>query len=326
MKKTQKESNKTLSQAFPAFAKFFPVILKALRETQGPMTHQKLREACRNSLSLTPEQCAETLSSGQNRLANREYWAVSYLRMAGLIQDEMTGGGVRITADGEKFLDEHPSEIKVKDICKCPKYVARLSEVTQRNAVDAIVKDDDSEDTPDDQMVDLIKKYNAKVATRVMSFLTSDEFTNSDFEKLCVDLLLKMGYGRPELNEDSVTGKPGDGGVDGMVKNDPFGFNAVFVQAKRYGPKNNVSADQIRDFIGAMTCKSRNCGVFITTSRFTDSAINTAREAHGKNVVLIDGARLIDLMIRYELGVKKLNIYVTKEIDEDYFQGFSHIK
>lgn len=133
------------------------------------------------------------------------------------------------------------------------------------------------------------------------------------FEELVLDLLVKMGYGHAE-----VTGGSGDGGIDGIIYEDPLGLDAVYVQAKRF-KDTNVGSPDIGNFIGALALKGASKGVFITTSSFSEPAKAAANERAGPKVVLIDGKGLVQLMIDHDVGVSLGNSYQLKEVDLDYF-------
>jgi restriction system protein len=133
------------------------------------------------------------------------------------------------------------------------------------------------------------------------------------FEKVILILLKKMGYG------DYVeTSKSGDGGIDGIINEDKLGLEKIYTQAKRYN-ENKVREKDIRNFIGAMSGDTSK-GVFITTSTFDDSAVKKARESH-HTIILIDGAKLVDLMHQYNVGVQVKTVYEVKEVDNDFFEG-----
>lgn len=135
------------------------------------------------------------------------------------------------------------------------------------------------------------------------------------FEQLILDLLLKMGYG---LNGSVARRGDGpDGGIDGEILQDKLGFDRIYTQAKRYSLKRPVQEKEIRDFVGAL--KNISKGVFITTSRFTKSAMAYAKDQQQKTLVLIDGERLTQLMIEFELGIQKTHSYSTFRVDSDYF-------
>lgn len=136
------------------------------------------------------------------------------------------------------------------------------------------------------------------------------------FEKLVVDLLLAMGYGGPRAEAGTVTKASGDGGIDGVINEDRLGLDAVYVQAKRWA--KTVGVEELRSFVGALSAHKAHKGVFITTSAFAKSARDYISQV-GQKIVLIDGARLAELMIDYGVGVSTRETYVLKRADEDYF-------
>ena len=128
-----------------------------------------------------------------------------------------------------------------------------------------------------------------------------------------------MGYGGTSEEAGRAIGQSGDGGVDGVIDQDPLGVDQIYVQAKRYGEGNNIGASSIRDFFGALSLKKAHKGIFVTTSAFSPSAIETAREL-GTRIVLIDGIQLAKLMIRYNVGCRDEEVLHLKKVDEDFFE------
>ena len=168
-------------------------------------------------------------------------------------------------------------------------------------------------DTPSPEMV-MAQNYG-KHRDRLKEELLQNIMDNPPefFEALVVDLLVKMGYGHAE-----VTGGSGDGGIDGIIYQDPLGLDAVYVQAKRWA-EGNVGSPDICNFIGALALKGASKGVFITTSRFSKPAKAAANESAGPKIVLIDGKKLTQLMINHDVGVSLGDSYQLKEVDLDYF-------
>ncbi|MBR0233023.1 MAG: restriction endonuclease, partial [Synergistaceae bacterium] len=142
-----------------------------------------------------------------------------------------------------------------------------------------------------------------------------------DFERLVVDLLLKMGYGSPEQNQDAVTKKSGDEGLDGIVKADRFGFDAVYTQAKKWKEDSFVGRPEIQKFLGAVAGQGATKGLYITTGQFTKEAKDFAARQLNHKIILIDGKQLAELMIEYDLGVTTVKTYPIKRIDSDYFDA-----
>jgi len=137
---------------------------------------------------------------------------------------------------------------------------------------------------------------------------------------LIVELLLAMGYGGTSEEAGRALGKSGDDGVDGVIDQDPLGVDQIFVQAKRYAEGNNIGAGAIRDFFGALSLKKAQKGIFVTTSAFSQPAIDTARGL-GSRIVLIDGQQLARLMIRYSVGCRDEDVLHIKRLDEDFFES-----
>lgn len=128
-----------------------------------------------------------------------------------------------------------------------------------------------------------------------------------------------MGYGGTSKEAGRALGRSGDDGIDGVIDQDPLGVDQVYLQAKRYGEGNNIGAGTIRDFYGALSLKRAHKGIFVTTSAFSRSAIQTARDLHSR-IVLIDGIQLTRLMIRYNIGCRDEEVLYLKKIDEDFFE------
>ena len=139
----------------------------------------------------------------------------------------------------------------------------------------------------------------------------------SFFEQLVLNLLLEMGYGF-DNQSGQVTSKSHDGGIDGVIYEDSLGLSRIYIQAKRYGIKNNVSEELIKHFYASM--QGVNKGVFITTSAFTSSAKKFVNDQKDKNIIMIDGEHLVDLMIKYGIGLEKVKTYIVYKLNEDYFE------
>ncbi len=142
----------------------------------------------------------------------------------------------------------------------------------------------------------------------------------SFFEKLVIELLVKMGYGGSIAEAGETVGKSGDEGIDGMIKEDKLGLDIIYVQAKRWQSGNTVSRPEIQKFVGALPGKGAKKGVFITTSKFTKEAAEYAKPLDAK-VVLIDGEQLANYTIDYDIGVSRSAVYEIKKVDIDYFSG-----
>lgn len=305
--------------AVPAFTQFFPVVLRVLADTDGPLSHRELRQRCIEAFHLTQDDIAETIASGQSRLANRVYWVVSYCRMAGLLENAARGY-VQLTEDGRCFYAEHGDGITLAMVKGCPRFIEHQEASSSESSEDDGSADSSNAITPEERIAEAVAEYNATLSSELLQEIYTN-LSDDDFEKLCVMLLIKMGYGKPELNRDSVTPHSGDGGIDGVVKGDPLGFDSIYLQAKKYAADVTVGPNLIREFVGAMSGK-RN-GAFITTSRFTQGAISEAQRHIDKHLVLIDGPKLLKYMIEYGLGVQTIATHAIKKVDTEFFRdGF----
>lgn len=271
---------------------------------------------------LTADERAELLPSGkQARFSNRVNWAKSYLKQAGLVEN--TGfGRFRITERGRAALSQ-PAPINKK-------YLEQFDEFQrfqQRTAAD----DSDSSAAPTTAFVEasldqMTPDETLRTAHAAITGALSSELLDrvrkappAFFERLIVELLLAMGYGGSSGEAGRALGQSGDGGVDGVIDQDPLGVDQIYIQAKRYAEGNNVGAGAIRDFFGGLSLKRAQKGIFVTTSAFSEPAVQTARDL-GSRIVLIDGVQLAKLMVRYNIGCRDQEVLRLKRIDEEFFE------
>lgn len=267
---------------------------------------------------LTDDERHELLPSGkQTRFANRVHWAKSYLKQAGLVK-ATKWGYFAITDRGKAALADAGAEIDNT-------YLERFEEFQafRARAKDADKLDDTAETTligteatPDEVLRTAHKKINAALAEELLDRVR--DAPPNFFENLIVELLLAMGYGGTSEDAGRALGKSGDDGIDGVIDQDPLGVDQIYVQAKRYADGNNIGAGAIRDFFGALSLKKAHKGIFVTTSGFSPSAIQTAKDL-GTRIVLIDGVQLARLMIRYNIGCRDEEILYLKKVDEEFF-------
>jgi restriction system protein len=263
---------------------------------------------------LTDEERVELLPSGvQARFDNRVEWVKTHLKKAGLL--ETTGRGrFKITERGIGVLQEAPEFINMKYLAQFAAYrefQRRLPQEVQETATR-----EDVSSTPQEileaNLLETHSSLNEILADKVLDLVKSRPY--SFLEGLIVRLLAAMGYG----NYWRVTGRSGDGGIDGFIDEDKLGLDRIYVQAKRWD--KDVGAGDVRDFVGALVHKRATKGVFITTSRFTRDATKIADEVDRK-VILINGERLAELMIEYNVGISEKKTYVLKDVDKDFFGG-----
>lgn len=290
----------------------------------GEDSNVNVVEKLADKFRLTGEERAELLPSGkQTRFTNRVHWAKSYLKQAGLVSSTRRGYFV-ITDNGRAALANTSNVINNIFLEQFPGYQDFKNRTREAEAglTSSLLELSLSESlaepsTPDETLREAHRKITATLASELL-----DRVRNSPpafFEKLIVSLLLSMGYGGSSKEAGRALGQSGDDGIDGVIDQDPLGVDQVYLQAKRYAEGNNVGAGTIRDFYGALSLKRAHKGIFVTTSAFSQSAIQTARDLHSR-IVLIDGIQLAQLMIKYNIGCRNEEVLYVKKIDEDFFE------
>jgi restriction system protein len=299
-----------------AIPDFQTLMLPLLRYCEDGKDHTKrdALPALAMEFSLTEAELFELLPTGrQGKFDNRVGWAKSYLKQAGLL--EITGRGVfRITERGLQVLASKPLRIDMKFLEKYPEYL------TFRNAGKNKKDKQETEEivfesTPEELLESGYRQLRSALAGELLQQVKAA--SPAFFERMVVELLLRMGYGGTREDAGQVVGKSGDGGIDGIIKEDRLGLDVIYIQAKRW--EGDVGSSEIRNFIGALSVHKASKGVFITTSSFNKNARETAAKVNSK-IVLIDGPMLAELMMDFGLGVSMVNTYEIKRIDSDYFE------
>jgi restriction system protein len=271
---------------------------------------------------LTPEDRSQLLPSGrQTTFSNRVHWAKTYLAKAGLIEITKRAH-FRITERGKSLLAKGLDRIDNSVLSQYSEFLEfrtrapNLLDEPDDAATTHIVSKEETR-TPDEVMRAAQSQVNAALGKELLSRILAapPDF----FERLVIALLLAMGYGGTDFQAGKVLGKSGDGGVDGVIAQDPLGLDRVYVQAKRYASEVVVGPSQIRDFFGSLDDFKASKGLFVTTSAFTKTATETAARL-SKRIVLIDGNQLAALMIRHNVGCRTEERFEIKRIDEDYFE------
>lgn len=285
--------------------------------------HKEIVTDLADKLNLTEDQrtaCHE--KSGSNILSNNIAWVENYLFRANLVARPRRACFV-ITEAGKSLLKENPPTINIRLLKdKYPSVVEWLKVRVKH-------KDDNDNDDHSEQDVDvdsvtakppelLLEEVYAAIRNDLAQELLDQIKMGawSFFERVVIDLLTKMGYGGSRSDAARHLGKSGDGGLDGVINEDKLGLDVLYIQAKRYN--DAVTISQVRDFAGALLAQKARKGVFVTTSTFPKSAIEFVSQIEPR-IILIDGQRLAQLMIEYNVGVAVKDIYEVKRIDSDYF-------
>ena len=318
--------------AVPDYQTLMLPLLRRLASESIPVTVRQFLEPIADEFSLSEEERTARIPSGQeNLLANRLQWARTYMGKAGLLSSPKRGV-VQVTDRGRTLLTEGLDRIDVSTLGRYPEFIAwvvgsrgvakrndglqpvALADVSTRPlpAVQPIADDR----TPRERIDTAMGEIEAALRSELLDHIR--RMSPAEFEGLILKLLLAMGYGQGLDEMASALGGSGDGGMDGVIHQDPLGLERVYIQAKRYKEGNNVSSPDIRNFIGALNIHRANKGVFVTASQFTADA-RQAAQGSTVQVVLIDGDRLSDLMVRYKVGVLVRGVVEIKELDEGFF-------
>jgi len=296
------------------------IMLPLLKAVKEPKEHKlnNVVEHLADKFRLTEDERKELLPSGQSFLfGNRVGWARTYLKKAGLL-DSPKRGFICITKRGLDVLKQNPKEINVGFLQQFQEFLDFQS--MKRDEKEIIKENSQTEDsiqTPEEILEDSYQNIRKSLAQELLDKITT--LSPTFFERLVVELLVKMGYGGSMKDAGKAIGKSGDEGIDGTIKEDKLGLDIIYIQAKRWQPGNIVGRPEIHKFVGALAGQGAKKGIFITTSSFTKDAIEFVPRNETK-IVLIDGFKLAQLMIDYNLGVTIQQIYEVKKIDSDYFE------
>ncbi len=317
VKERNRKSERFRIMLLPTYDELMLPLLKVAAD--GSEHHiRDLREIIARQLQLTPEQRTLKLPSGRQAVFdNRIGWASTYLRKAKLLESPRRGH-VKITSRGQDVLADNPSAISDQYLRKFEEFQefegrANADEDDLKGETDASPT---KQTTPDELIRDAYALLEANLRDDLLEKVQAME--PSAFEWLVLHLLYAMGYGGSVKDVEGVPRGP-DGGIDGLIKEDKLGLDTVYIQAKRWQTGNNVGSEKIQAFAGALAGVGARKGVFITTSSFTSHAIAYAQKLVNSKIVLIDGQRLAQLMIEYDVGVSIQETFHIKRIDEDFF-------
>jgi restriction system protein len=285
--------------AVPDFQFFMLPFLNELSDGKEH-TLQNLYIVLAQKANLTDEEKDEILPSGKQRVFhNRIGWARTYLKKAGLL-DPVKLGVFKITSAGTQLLQTKPPEINKSTLEQYSLFEEwqnkskKPSNVTQKNPISALVLDQNEAMSPTDQMEASFSIIEEELSDEILSLIR--EGTPKFFEILVVDLMLAMGYGGWSKDSGKATQYSADGGIDGIINEDPLGLETIYLQAKRYKEGNTVGRPDIQAFSGALDMQRARKGVFITTSKFSNDALDYVQRIE-KKIVLIDGQQLAEMMI-----------------------------
>lgn len=301
---------------------FFHFIRPALEFHADQKTHhwRDVEAKLANDFHLSEEERKELIPSGRKtRLGDRVLWALTYLRQARLLESPNRGYN-RITTRGIDYLKRAPQVITPNSLIEFPEFAEfiRVKPTATAESNQAVTLDkalSDTTQTPEEALATAYEKLNAALAQEVLERVK--KMPPASFERLIVELMLKLGYGG-SLGSGQAIGKPGDEGVDGVINQDKLGLDKIYLQAKRWG-EGSVGRKEVQAFVGALSGHGANKGVFITSSTFTKDAIEYTNRMLNVKISLVDGLELARLLIENDLGVALVQRYDVKRVDSDFF-------
>lgn len=276
----------------------------------------QLVEELANQFNLTTEERNELLPSGSQAIfTNRVGWARSYLKQADLLATPKRGF-LTITQKGIELLAKNPIKIDISVLERYPEFIEFRNRKKDKN--DSLIEASGLESnlTPEDALASAYNKLRSALEAEILGAIK--DASPSFFERLVVDLLVKMGYGGSRQDAGKALGKSGDGGIDGIINEDRLGLDVIYIQAKRW--EGVVGRPEIQKFAGALQGQRARKGVFITTSSFSKEAKEYASFIDTK-IILIDGEQLSRLMAEHNVGVSIVGQYEVKKLDSDYFDN-----
>lgn len=294
----------------------------------GDKAEHTLPEVCASiadEFKLTDAERNEMLpSGGQLKLYNRVGWSRTYMTKAGLIET-ISRGKFRITPRGEELLHSNQTRIDTEFLMRYPEFVEFRSKESEVKTIPVSPISENThsskcvipQQTPYEMIESGYLSLHEQIAEDFLQKATT--CTPRYFEKLVVDLLVAMGYGGSYREAAAkITGKSGDDGIDGVINEDRLGLDVVHIQAKRW-TKTTVGRPEVQSFAGSLEGQRSRKGVFITTSQFSDEAKEYVNRIE-KKIILIDGKRLADLCIEFQIGVAPVTTFKVNRIDVDYFE------
>ena len=280
-------------------------------------TPREAVEKLAETFNLTESDREELLPSGGQRIFdNRVAWTKTHLLKAGLIESPRRSY-FRITERGRDVLNQNLSKINMAFLRQFSEYVEFQSPKRNEDSTNELtVIEEASAQTPEETLESAYQSIRKTLAQDVLNKVVS--LSPAFFERLVVELLVKMGYGGSIKDAGKAIGKSGDEGIDGTIKEDKLGLDVIYIQAKKWTPGNVVGRPELHKFVGALAGQGAKKGVFITTSSFTKEAKDYQPRNETK-IVLIDGEELAQLMIDYNLGVSVQQTFEIKRMDNDFF-------
>ena len=304
----------------PTYEECMLPTLQALADGK-PHSAKEVRQYIINHFSLTEEEQQMMMPNKRvRRLNSKSGWAITYMKVAGLIQ-AIQRGVYTITPAGKKLLASNLEAVNTKMLLeRYPIFRSWYNRSIGKDDTNEVIQNNPSENveiTPEEQIEGAYQQMRSALVEDLLEQIAQQ--TPEFFERLVIRLLVAMGYGGSEEEiSDMVVGKTGDEGIDGIIKEDKLGLDSIYVQAKRWDKHQSIGRPEIQKFVGALSGQGAAKGIFITTAQFSEQA-RQFRPHNNIKVALIDGNLLCQHMVDYNIGVSVQNVYEIKRIDSDFF-------
>lgn len=299
--------------SIPQYHTLMLPLLKVM-ESGADMTTKQMRDAVAAHLELTAEALSQRLPSGtQTAFDNRMGWARTYLFKAGLI-DRPRRATYAISQSGKQLLLNPPATINTDFLRTYDQFKEFIG--TGSNAREGLVPNNETDNnlTPEEQIERGVRQIQGELKDEVLDRVK--QLPPEGFEQLVLQLLVGMGYGGSMADVQGVA-RGADGGVDGVVNQDHLGLDRIYIQAKRW--EGSVGRPVIQGFVGALAGVGASKGVIMTTSTFAQPAQEYVKTLTDRRIVLVDGKRLSELMVKHGIGVSTKQTFVVQRMDEDFF-------
>ncbi|HEX9251293.1 MAG TPA: restriction endonuclease [Ignavibacteriaceae bacterium] len=297
--------------AIPDYQTIMLPLLKFASDQKEHSVHEAVKFLA-DQFKLSEDDRKEMLPSGQQEVfVNRVGWARTYMKKAGLLESPQRGTFI-ITERGRKVLTSNPSKVDNKLLTNYEEFKEFKKKKRKVEEEAEVLEFQDK--TPEEAFEAAYENLRTELSSDILEHLKKSDPTL--FEKIVIEVLVKMGYGGSLRDAGRAIGRSGDEGIDGIIKEDRLGLDIIYVQAKRWD--NTVSRPEIQKFAGALQGQRAKKGIFITTSNFSKEAIDFTSKIESK-IILIDGDQLADYMIDFNVGVTTTSKYELKKIDLDYF-------
>jgi len=297
--------------AIPDYQTIMLPLLKFMADQKEHSVHEAVKFLA-NEFNLSDEDRKEMLPSGQQEVfLNRVGWARTYMKKAGLLDSPKRGIFI-ITERGKKVLASNPTKIDNKLLTHYDEFKEFKKKKRKVEEETGVIEFQDK--TPEEAFETAYENLRTELSSDILEHLKKSDPTL--FEKIVIEVLVKMGYGGSLRDAGKAIGRSRDEGIDGIIKEDRLGLDIIYVQAKRWD--NTVSRPEIQKFAGALQGQRAKKGIFITTSNFSKDAIEFASKIESK-IILIDGDQLTEYMIDFNVGVTTTSKYELKKINLDYF-------